>query len=194
MRFPSDSTKATSSVLIERWNIRCSACFLNISLFDMAALAPFQIQRQQAAEDFFVGGFGGVVGPAVGGGDGLVELLVREIEPGRALVVEVGQRALLEIGLMAGLGDRALGEAGFLLFRRDHPIDPLGRIEPVLAKLVQATGSGGDIGGDDLIGHARRRGAAGNGGCIAWREAGWEREGFEAGFGVVRRIVTDTMH
>ena len=44
----------------------------------MVGMAPFQIQRQQAAEDFVVGHFGGVVGSAVGGGDGLVEGLVGE--------------------------------------------------------------------------------------------------------------------
>ena len=58
----------------------------------------FQIQRQQSPEDFVIWQLGGVISPAVGGGDGFVEFLVREIEPGRTLVVEVGQRALLEVG------------------------------------------------------------------------------------------------
>ena len=105
---------------------------------------PFQIQRQQAAEDFFVGHVGGVVGPAVGGGDGLVELLVGEVQPGGAGVVEVGQGAFLEIGFMAGLGDRAFGEAGFFLFRGDDPVDPLRRVEPGRAQFVEAAGGGGD--------------------------------------------------
>ncbi len=136
--------------------MRCKACFRNISLFDMAVLAPFQVQRQQAAEDFVVGHFGGVVGPAVGGGDGGVERLVGEVQPGGAGVVEVGQGALLEVGLVAGLGDRAFGEAGLFLFRGDDPVDPFGRVEPGFAQFVEAAGGGGDVVGDDL----RRPGTA----------------------------------
>ena len=44
----------------------------------ISSLGAFEVQRQQAAEDFVVGHFGGVVGSAVGGGDGLVEGLVGE--------------------------------------------------------------------------------------------------------------------
>jgi len=66
----------------------------------------FQIQRQQAAEDFVVGHFGRVVEPVVGGGDGFVERLVGEVKPGRASVVEVGLGAPFQVGLVAGLGDR----------------------------------------------------------------------------------------
>lgn len=73
-----------------------------------------QIHHQQAAEDFVVGHFGGG-GPAMGSGDGFVEFLVGEVEPGRAGVVKVGQGALLELGFVAGFGDRVFGEAGFSL-------------------------------------------------------------------------------
>jgi hypothetical protein len=51
------------------------------------------VQGEQALADLLVGE---VDGPAIGSGHGFVELLVREIEPGRPLVVEVGQRALLQ--------------------------------------------------------------------------------------------------
>ena len=42
----------------------------------------------------------------VGGGDGGVEFLVGQVQPGRTLVVKVGEGALLELG-------GALGIAGF---------------------------------------------------------------------------------
>jgi hypothetical protein len=53
-----------------------------------------KIERQESGQEFVVGKF---AGPAVGGEDGGVELLVREVEPGRALVVEIRERALLEL-------------------------------------------------------------------------------------------------
>ena len=80
-----------------------------------------------------------------------------EGEPGRAGVVEIGQGALLQVGLVAGLGDRAFGEAGLFFFRGDDPIDPLRRVEPGFAQLVEAAGGGGDVVGDALAGQARRR-------------------------------------
>jgi len=49
---------------------------------------------------------GQIGGPAVGGGDGGVEFLVGQVQPGRTLVVKVGEGALLELG-------GALGIAGF---------------------------------------------------------------------------------
>ena len=61
-----------------------------------------------------------------------------QVEPRRAGVVEVGQGAFLEVGFVAGLGDRALREACFFLFRSNDPIDPFWRIEPVFAQLVEA--------------------------------------------------------
>ena len=56
--------------------------------------SPRQIQRQQPRQDFFVGQSGGVVGPTLGGGHGLVQRGVGALQPGRALVVQVGERAL----------------------------------------------------------------------------------------------------
>ena len=64
------------------------------------------VQRQQPAQDLVVGHRRRVVGPAVGGGHRGVERVVRLRQPGRALVVEVGQRALGELLLEAGLGRR----------------------------------------------------------------------------------------
>ena len=57
---------------------------------------PLQVQRQQPLQDLLVGQ---VVRPAVGVEHGAVELLVGQIEPGWALVVQVGERALLQLGL-----------------------------------------------------------------------------------------------
>jgi hypothetical protein len=153
---------------------------------------PFQIQGQQTAEDFFVGHFGGVVGPVVGGGDGLVERLVGEVEPGGAGVVEVGQGAFFQVGFVAGFGDRAFREAGFFFFRGDHPIDPLGRVEPGFAQLVEAAGGSSDdgrlrMGGGKRAGiglalmrlRLRNRASPMPARRIARRQAGWEWEGFE---------------
>ena len=181
---PSGCTEAESAV--RTGQTRLAPAFPRQSSRSRSAL---QIQRQQAAEDFFVGHFGRVVGPAVGGGDGLVELLVGEVEPGGAGVVEVGQGALLQVGFVAGFGDRAFREAGFFLFRGDDPIDPLGRVEPGFAQFVEAAGGGGDVFGDDLAGQARRRSLTGDGGGVARRQAGWEGEGFEGGGRGVARTV-----
>ena len=65
-------------------------------------LRPFEIEREQAGEGV-VGG--DVLRPAVSGGDGPVEGRVGVGEPARALVVEIGERALLEL-------DRGLGVLG----------------------------------------------------------------------------------
>ena|ERR1017187_7556954 len=54
-----------------------------------------QIQGQQLRQDVLVAH---PRVPAVGGEDGGVELLMGQVEPGRPLVVEVRQRAFLEIG------------------------------------------------------------------------------------------------
>ena len=55
-----------------------------------------QVEGEQAGENLFVGHVGG---PAIGGGDGSVELFVGEVEPGGAGVVEVGEGALFEFAL-----------------------------------------------------------------------------------------------
>jgi hypothetical protein len=71
-----------------------------------AAAMPLQIQREQSLQDDFLGDLGGVfvVGPGVGGPDGAVEGGVAVLEPGGALIVEVGEGALLEFGLRRALG------------------------------------------------------------------------------------------
>jgi hypothetical protein len=51
------------------------------------------VEREQALEDLLVGEVGG---PAIGG-DRRVQLPVDVVEPGRALVVEVGERSLLQL-------------------------------------------------------------------------------------------------
>jgi hypothetical protein len=77
---------------------------------------------------------------------------VGHVQPGRAGVVEVGQGALFQVGLVAGLGDRAFGETGFFLFRGDDPIDPLRRVEPGFAQGVEPVGGNGDADGGGAYG------------------------------------------
>ena len=55
---------------------------------------PLQIQRQQPPQDFLSRQ---IRRPAVGGGDGGVEFLVGQGEPGGAFVVEVGQGAFFQV-------------------------------------------------------------------------------------------------
>ena len=50
-------------------------------------LRSLQIQGQQSLEDLFIGQ--GVL-PAVGGEDGLIEPVVRQVQPGGTLVVQAG--------------------------------------------------------------------------------------------------------
>ncbi len=84
--------------------------------FDSRRSSALQVQRQQPREDGVLVNNGGVrIIPAVGGPDGAVEGGVGVPQPRRFLVVEVGERALLELGLG---GTR--------------------RVEPVLAQLVEA--------------------------------------------------------
>src|SRR3989442_847012 len=60
----------------------------------------FKVQGEKLFEDLFVTQVGG---PAVGGGNGGVEFLVREVEPRGALVVKVRERALSELGGALGV-------------------------------------------------------------------------------------------
>ena len=78
-----------------------------------------------------------VLRPAVGGGDGAVEFVMRVGEPARTLVVEIGQRALFELdGRLGALWQDAVGVAARRLARRGgrrdfgDDVDEIGRIEP----------------------------------------------------------------
>ena len=82
--------------------------------------AALEVEGEEALEDFGVGEVGG---PAVGGGDGGVQVGMDVGEPGGALVVEVGQGAFLEI--IGVEGRVAVGVDG---------------VEPALAELVEAGG------------------------------------------------------
>ena len=62
-------------------------------LSDFLLPRPFQIERQQPREDFVVRQ---IRRPAIGGEHGRVQRPVRQVEPRRPRVVEVGQRPLLE--------------------------------------------------------------------------------------------------
>ena len=54
----------------------------------------FEVEGEQTLENLSVAQ---VCRPTVGGGHGGIEFLVGQIQPGRALVVEVGQRPLLQL-------------------------------------------------------------------------------------------------
>ena len=87
-----------------------------------AGLTPARawVEREQALEDLLVGEVGG---PAVGGGDCCVQLPVNVAEPGRALVVELGERALLQVlGALLVPGQDAVGEAGHDLRHAHHQV------------------------------------------------------------------------
>ncbi|MDX8409939.1 MAG: hypothetical protein R8J84_07880 [Mariprofundales bacterium] len=70
------------------------------------------IQCKQSGKNLLIGHVGAVIAPTVGCGDGGVELVVDMIQPDGALVVEVGQGALLEIGGVFRFGDDAIGKSG----------------------------------------------------------------------------------
>lgn len=103
---------------------------------------------------------GGVrVGGGVGGEDRLIEGLVGEAEPGGAFVVEVGEGALFEFGVLGGGGvDRGLADEAAGLLAADFGdigevvlgvdlggdlLDPLGRVEPAFALVVEGFGDSG---------------------------------------------------
>jgi hypothetical protein len=68
-------------------------------------LRPLQVERQQSGEDGVLVHGGGVgIVPAVGRPDGAVERGVGVLQSGRTLVVEVGQRPLLQLGFGRALG------------------------------------------------------------------------------------------
>ncbi len=74
---------------------------------------PLQIQRQQLCQDRLVAQ---IMRLAIGVTDSLVEFRVRLVKPGRALVAELGERALLELGL----AQARLVQPGLAL--RDEPL------------------------------------------------------------------------
>lgn len=117
---------------------------------------PLQIQGEQAGERVLGRN---VLGPTVGGGDGAVERVVGVGEPTRALIVEIGQGALLELDRrLDGLGQntvgiaprRLAGSGGRRNFR--HDVDETGRIEPGAAQVVEPLGGFGDANGARVAG------------------------------------------
>ena len=98
---------------------------------------PLQIQRQQPREDHLVGHLRAVVLPAIGRRDCHVQGLVRVVEPGGALVVEIGQGPGLEVLLPAWLRDYPVGEVRGNL---RHPLHQFSRVEPVLPLVIQTMG------------------------------------------------------
>ena len=108
-------------------------------------LGPGAVEGQQAAYDVVIGGVRRVVVPAIGGGHGPVQLFMRHCQPGRAGVVEVGERAFLQVGPVARLGNRARGEAGLFFLGRDDPLDPVRRIQPGFAQAVELERGLGEI-------------------------------------------------
>jgi hypothetical protein len=147
----------------------------------------FEIERQQALQRVLDRD---VFRPAVGARDGAVERVVRVGKPARALVVEGGQRALLELdrGLDI-LRQDAVGIAARRLAgccgRRDlgNDVDQVGRIEPGAPQIVERLRGGGDS--------LRARIGGVSGGGNVGRQAGGEGEGLEGGGWGVARIVAD---
>ena len=87
-----------------------SATIIDASLLCAARL----IERQKAGQDFVLGGFGGGVGPAVGGPDGAVQPLVGDTCPGGALVGEAADGAWLSTSRRRNMPS-GLGLASFLI-------------------------------------------------------------------------------
>ena len=147
-----------------------------------SCFAALLVELEQALEDHVVGEAIAPIGPAVGGGDGLVQVAMGMVEPGRALVVEIGERALFQDrgGLVVD-GQDAVGIAGHDF---GHALHEIGGIEPGLAQVVEALRGSGD--GD----RARVGGVVG--GRDVRRQAFGEGEGFEGRRGCVAWIIADT--
>jgi hypothetical protein len=146
-----------------------------------------QVEREQALQRVVRRN---VLGPTVGARHGAVERVVRVGEPARALVVEVGQRALLEPGRRLDVSrQNAVGIAARRFAGRGgrrrlgDDIDEIGRIEPGAPEVVEFFRGGGDADG------ARVGGVVGGGNVR--RQAFGEGEGFERGGRGVARIVAD---
>lgn len=92
------------------------------------------VEVKQPGEDFVVAqGFGAVVfAPAIGVGDCFIERAVSVVEPRRAGIVQVGERALLEF-LRGGF---VLRQDAVRIDGDDFRdmLDQIGRVEPVLAQ------------------------------------------------------------
>lgn len=107
---------------------------------------PLPVQRQQAAQDVVIG-HRGAVRPAVGRRHGGIQIRVRFLQPGRRGVVEVGERALGQLLLVAGLGDDAIRVGRALQAERRHlrhPVAPFRRVQPALAQVVEPLGGARD--------------------------------------------------
>jgi hypothetical protein len=104
-------------------------------------VCPRQIQRQQPLQNLFIRHVGRVICPAIRRRHGHIQRLVRGGQPGRALVVELGQRTVGQAFLMAVFCDDAVG-----VRRRGHAerndfgqfLRPLWRVKPGFAQVVQA--------------------------------------------------------
>ncbi len=141
------------------------------------ALVRF-VQCQEAAQDLSVGKLRGVIDPAIGGGNGPVQLRLAECQAGGLFVVEVGQGAFLPGRGMFRFGDRPGRETGLLLFRRDLPVEPALRIEPLFPPGREVRCSGGDD----------SKGITFRGGLGMKVESGREGEGLKGKAGVVTGI------
>jgi hypothetical protein len=87
-----------------------------------------EIERQQARQRLVLAYVGR---PAIGGGDRRVEVAVRVVEPGRTLVIEIGQGAGLEDGARSRVDRQdAVGKTGHDL---RLALDQIGRVQPGLA-------------------------------------------------------------
>ena len=89
----------------------------------VGVLGSFEVEGEQPCEDLLVRSCIRCLRPAVGGEDGCIELAVGDVEPCGALVVEVGEGALLELRFADAVG---------------------WRVEPALAQVVELACGPGD--------------------------------------------------
>ena len=92
----------------------------------------FEVERQQPRQRVFLGD---ILRPAIGGRDRPVEIAMRVVEPRRALVVEIGQRALFEH--RGGPGIHRQDAVGIARHDLRHAPHEVGRVQPRLAQFVE---------------------------------------------------------
>ena len=108
-----------STAVARQENVSLLVTFCDIFRRPVAGLlGALQVEGEQFGQEFIIAERRR---PAVGGEDGGVELLVGEVEPGGALVVEVGESPLFEfLGALFVFGN----EAGVADGAGSSPISP----------------------------------------------------------------------
>lgn len=121
------------------------------SVFDCGRSGSFQIQREQAFEDFLARHVGAIVGPTISRRHGVVELAMRHVQPGGALVLELGVSArccsaFRSASCSQGLGSMRSGKGQVVMPKGVTSGTRwvlFGRIEQGFAQAVQMVGNFG---------------------------------------------------